>query len=222
MKEEKQDNIKMGFFKKVGYSITKIEKYPEMATQGIRKAISYLLKIVAILAIVLCLGTVYQIHIQVRKGIDYLQNEFPDLEYKDGNLQVKNEGEIIIPAENTIFGKVIIDTRELEESQINQYINTITEEGSGIIVLKNNIIVKNTSMTGTVAYKYNEVFNSLGLTEFSKQDIINYANSTAIFSVYFSIFLILFIYAFVMYLISTVLDVVIISIFGHIATLLQK
>ena len=55
--EEKKEEYKelkgMGFFKKVKYSIFNIEKYPELATEGVGKAISYIAKLVVILAIVL-------------------------------------------------------------------------------------------------------------------------------------------------------------------------
>ena len=47
-KEQKnnQEELNMGFLKKIGYSIVKIEKYPNMSAQGLGKAISYLAKIV--------------------------------------------------------------------------------------------------------------------------------------------------------------------------------
>ena len=84
-KRERQE-LKLVFFKKVWYSITKIEKYPDMAAEGFGRAISYLVKIIAILAVILCLGMVYQTHNIIKEGISYLQNEFPEFSYKDGNL----------------------------------------------------------------------------------------------------------------------------------------
>ena len=44
---------KMGFFKKVWYSIIKTEKYPDMAAEGVKKAGEYLIKIVAIVALIM-------------------------------------------------------------------------------------------------------------------------------------------------------------------------
>ena len=49
MEENKTKNIK--FFKKLWYSITKFEKYPEMAAEGIRSAIKYLIIISFIVSI---------------------------------------------------------------------------------------------------------------------------------------------------------------------------
>ncbi len=39
MKEEKEEKIKSNFFKKVYYAMIKIEKYPDMAAEGLRKGI---------------------------------------------------------------------------------------------------------------------------------------------------------------------------------------
>ena len=120
-----QKQTKMGFFKKMWNSITKIEKYPEMAADGVPKAIGYLAKLVLILSAVLCLGTIYQIHSLVKDGVDYLQNDFPDIAYSDGKLDVKSENEIIIPAENSVLGETIINTKDIDEAKQNEYINNI-------------------------------------------------------------------------------------------------
>ena len=56
MNEEEYKPI--GFFKKIWYSVTKIEKYPAMAAEGVGRAISYCCKIMAIIAIVIGAGMV--------------------------------------------------------------------------------------------------------------------------------------------------------------------
>lgn len=220
METEKIENKqpKMGFFKKVWYSITKIEKYPDMAAQGLSKAVSYFLKIVAILAIIISLGTIYQINNIVQNGARYLKDEFPEITYNEGMLTVNSENEITIPKENSIFGTVIINTNELEETQVNQYTNTITEEGKGIVILKDRLIIKNSSISGTVTYNYKETFEPVGIKEFNKQTILNYTTGTNILSVYISLFIVLFIYAFSRYAISILADTLLLSFFGYITT----
>ena len=56
---KKENSLKQGFFKKVWYSITKIEKYPDMAAEGVGRTIGYLAKLVAVFSIVFCLGMMY-------------------------------------------------------------------------------------------------------------------------------------------------------------------
>ena len=188
----------LGFFKKVKYSIFNIEKYPEMATEGIGNTLSYIAKLVMILAVVLSVWTLYQTYQMINEGTSYLENEFPDFSYSDGTLTVDSEEAIII--ENEQFGKIIVDTNTDSEETINQYLNQINEYGTGALILKNRAVLKNITMIGEVSYNYQESFNSINLTEFSKQDVVNYVQNGEINSLYFSVFISWFIYSFAMYL----------------------
>ena len=215
--EEKKEEYKevkgMGFFKKVKYSIFNIEKYPEMATEGIGNTLSYIAKLVMILAVVLSVWTLYQTYQMINEGTSYLENEFPDFSYSDGTLTVDSEEAIII--ENEQFGKIIVDTNTDSEERINQYLNQINEYGTGALVLKNRAVLKNITMIGEVSYNYQESFNSINLTEFSKQDVVNYVQNGEINSLYFSVFISLFIYSFAMYFINTLWYAIIIGIVGY-------
>lgn len=221
--ENKEENsLKIGFFKKVWYAITKIEKYPDMAAEGFGKTIGYLAKIVAIFSIVFCLGMMYQTHNMIQEGVNYLKDEFPEFSYQDGILKVESEQEIIISEEDSFVGKTIIDTKVEDEQKINQYINTITESGEGLIILKDRILIKNEAVAGTISYNYKDTFEPIGLKTFSKEDVIQYANSSKVVTLYISLFITIFIYAFTMYLLTTVSDAVLLSFFGYITTLLAR
>ena len=217
-----EKELKIGFFKKVWYSITKIEKYPNMATQGVKESMFYLAKIVIILSIIISLGIIYQTSSLIKEGVNYLQNEFPEFSYKDGILNVESENEIVISEDNSVVGKTIINTKVEDEQTINKYIQDITDSGDGIIILKDKVIIKNPAGVGTNTYVYNEVLQSMGISEFTKQDVINYANSTQIISLYASIFLTIFIYSFIIYLLSILSNVILLSCFGYITTLLAR
>lgn len=230
VKEEKKENPKnnykdelnMGFFKKVKYSIVNIEKYPNMAAQGLGKAISYLAKIIAILAIVVCLGTIYQTHNLIGEGVDYLQNSFPEFSYKDGTLDVESDNPITISAEDSVAGETIIDTKTEDENVINDYTNKVTNAGGGIIVLKDRVIVKNASIAGTISYSYKDTFEPMEITEFNKQTVIDYVHSSRIISLYVSVFLTIFMYAFVMYFLGALSDTILLSFFGFFTAWLAK
>ena len=62
----------------------------------------------------------------------------------------------------------------------------------------------------------------MGITEFTKQDVINYTKGSLMISLYISLFVTLFIYAFVMYFLNTISYVFMISIFGYLASLIAK
>lgn len=222
MSEEKEEKTKIGFFQKVWNSITKIEKYPDMAAEGLGKAFTYICKIVAILAIILCLGMVYQTHQILQEGIQYLQNEFPEFSYKDGILEVSSEERLTISEDDSYIGRTIIDTKTEEEQVINQYINEVNKAGSGIIILKDKVILKNGAVAGTINYNYNELLEQMGIHEFAKQNVIDYANSSQIITLYVSIFITIFIYSFIMYLLTTLSNAVFLSIFGYLTTWMAR
>ena len=215
--EEKKEEYKelkgLGFFKKVKYSIFNIEKYPELATEGIGKALTYIAKLVVILAVVLSVWTLYQTYQMIDEGTNYLENEFPDFSYSDGTLTVDSQEALIF--DNEQFGKIIVDTNTDSEENINQYLNQINKYGIGALVLKNRVVLKNITMIGEVSYNYQESFNSVNLTEFNKQDVVNYVQNGGINSLYFSVFISLFIYSFSMYFINTLWYAMIIGIVGY-------
>lgn len=224
MKEEQEEKKikKENFFDKVWNSIVKIEKYPAMAAEGFGKAIMYISKIVAILSVVIGLGMMYQAYQVVEEGVNYLQNEFPDFSYKDGVLDIKTDEIIRISEDDSFVGYTIIDTKTEDEQTINKYINEVEQYGSGMIILKNRVILKNGAVAGTINYNYQEITTQMKLTEFSKQDVINYAKSSQIINLYVSIFLTIFIYSFLMYLLTTLSNAVLLSAFGFMATWLAR
>ena len=210
-----------GFFKKLYYSIIKIERYPEMAAEGLPKAISYLIKLIAIFAVISCLGTIYQLNNLLKEGVEYLKESFPEFSYQDGTLKVESN-EALIYEETPQFGKVIVDTIEENEEKINEYINAITDAGDGAIILKNRIIIKTQSVMGTANYNYQEIFGQIGLNSFNKQDVINFINSSQIINLYINVFIMIFIYTFVIYFFNILTYIVFISLFGCIANIITK
>ena len=220
--EQTEEIIKTNFFKRLWYSIFKIEKYPDMAAEGLKRALGYLVKIVMLFILIISVGMIYQTHILMQKGINYLKNEIPEFTYKDGILNMASETEIKINLEKLPIGEVIIDTNTDDEQKVNQYINEVTENGEGIIVLKDKLIVKNSSIVGTINYSYKDTFEQMKINEFNKQDVINYANGAGMLRLYASLFLSIFVYLFIMYFLTTISNVVLLSVFGFITTLFAK
>lgn len=211
---QEMKQLKKRFFKKLWYSITKIEKYGEMAAEGVPRALSYLLKLTLIIAIVFGLGTVYQTNKVIKDTSNIINEKVENFNYKDGILETGNQEEIII--ESTDFGKIIINTKTEDTEKINNYINSFNNE-TGIILLKDKMVITGVSAS-TVTYNYQDILKSLQITEFSKQSVIDTINGNQMFTFYISLFLTMLIYAVAMYLMSILWNTVILSIFGYIAT----
>lgn len=214
-----QEN-KISFIKKVYNSIIKIEKYPEMAAQGLPKAIKYLIQLIIIFSIIVSIFNIYNINKIVKETGKYIENEIPDFSYSQGELKINSEDVITKQIEE--FGNIIIDTNYNEEGKVSSYINELQSQKSGIILLKDKIIVKTDVMDATINYSYSDLLSGTGINEFTKQELINYINSTQMLNIYIGIFLILVIWAFSLYLINTLVNVIAISIFGYIVSLIIK
>lgn len=78
------------------------------------------------------------------------------------------------------------------------------------------------TVTGSIIYNYQEMLGNMQITEFTKQDIVNYINSSQIYSLYLSFGLTLFVYSFVMYLLTTLWYIILISVFGYITAWILK
>ena len=83
------------------------------------------------------------------------------------------------------------------------------------------MIIKS-SLTSPVEYKYQDLLKSLKITEFDKQSFIDTINSNKMIVFYISLFLALLLYSFITYLLSILWNVVILSIFGVMATWFAK
>lgn len=219
IKEENKE-LKKGFFKKVWYSIQKIEKYSELSAEGLKRAITYLLELTLIIAIVTALATIYKTNAKVKQIAEYINTEIPELTYSNETLKV--ESEEVITDEKEEFGKIVIDTNTDDEQQINQYINEANNQENEVIVLKNKIILKQAGITGTTSYEYKDLFGQMGITEFNKQELIEDITGKNVFNLYTTLFLSLVIYSFIISLTNTLFYIIILSMVGHLATTILK
>ena len=219
-KTEQDKELKKGFFKKLWYSIDKIEKYSELSAEGFGRAIKYLVILVMLLALISSAATVYRTSLEVKDIARYIDEKAPELTYSNELLIVNSETPII--DENESFGKVIVDTNTDSEETINQYINEVQDNESAVIILKNKLILKEAGIQGTINYNYNELFDGMGITEFNKQDLVEYLSGSSMMSLYLNLLLVLFIYAFTIYLINTLFYVIVISIFGYLTTIILR
>ena len=221
-KESEVENkeLKKGFFKKVWYSIDKIEKYAELSAEGLKSALKYLAILILVIGVIAAASTIYKTSLVVNKISQYIDQKVPNLTYSENTLKVENSEAII--DENEEFGKIIIDTNTNDEQQINKYVSDVKDEENAVIILKNKLILKTSGVSESANYNYEDLFGQMGITEFNKQQLIDYLTGSTMFKYYANLFLTLFIYAFAVYLINTLFYIIIISMVGFLATMILK
>lgn len=217
--EETTKTLKKGFFKKVWYSIFKLERYGEMSAEGLSRAIRYLVQISLIIAVVVSAGVLYKIDEKAQKGSTFLENEVGNFTYKDGILQLEEDK--VVRAPSSTIGEVIIDTKIETQEEINQYLNSI-EGNVGILILKDKFIIKSGSNGDNVEYKYSTLLDGIGIKQIDKQGVLDYINGSNKMNLYAQAFFIICVYAFISTIISIIINTILLSLFGWLATWFAK
>ena len=200
--------------KKVWYSITKFERYPEMATEGVGKAFGYLTWFMFMFAIILSVCFMIKFVGLTRQGIDFLDKNFNEITYSEGVLNL----DTVNKSATTELGNVIVNTEELTEEQIKELENKKSLKDVEIIWLKECVIVKYNEGIARIYYK--DILDNFEIKSFDKAKIINFVNEQLNGPKIYIVFLITgTIYLFIGYFIKTLLDVLILSLFGMITTL---
>lgn len=213
---EQNKTKKIGFFKKVWYSITKFERYPEMATEGVGSAFAYLAKLMLIFSAILVIGMIYNLNQTPQQGMKYVDENFEEINYKDGILQVKPVNDKVSKTESE-RGTMIIDT-ETEDSQvIQEYEKDIRSAKIGIVWLKNKVIIYNDGVEE--GYYYNDTLSQFNISEFQKSDIMDLVSNNNIYIIYGLVGVLV---TFAMYFIVTLIDILVLSAFGLITMYLTK
>ena len=221
--KENNDNIntgkelKKGFFKKVWYSIDKIEKYSELSAEGFRSAMKYAFILILIIAFFAGIATTYKNAQEVKNMAKIIEEKAPEFTYKDSKLTVDSQNVINEDDEN--YGKIIIDTNTEDEKTISQYVSEITNsENGGVVILKNKIIMKQTTENTAESYNYEDLAKEAGITEFNRAELINYLNGKGMYNVYTNLFLTLFVYAIIIYAFNALAYIILISLIGYITS----
>ena len=199
---------------KFWYSSTKFEKYPEMAAEGVGKAFLYLAWLIFMFAIILAIGLTIRFHGIAKEEIKALDKEFSEINYKDGILQVSTENQEF----SSNFGNLIINTDEITDEQIKKYEDS-TSNKPQFIWLRDKVIVK--FENNKLNYYYKDILDNFGLKEFNKIDLINLLSSkldSPQIYIFFMIAMIL--YAFIAYFISTLIEILVLSVFGALTSLI--
>lgn len=205
---------KTNFFKEALKSIKDLDKYEDFATELPKNAFKYLLKLVLIFCVIICVFYTYKIVQNVNGIYNNLKEILPDFSYSQETITIDTENPIVIEEYKDTFGKITIDTNGyLEDYEQDKY--------TGILLLKDKCVILSNSGIGQVL-NYSEIFNSYNITEFTKQDVVNYVESINIVSLYGSVYFVIFIYLFIIYFITIFMDVLLLAVLAYLVSRISK
>ena len=227
--KEREGVVNINFFKKVWYSITKFEQYPAMATEGLPRAIKYLLTLMIAVTIFVMIGSLMQMKQTIDNLSQYIEQNIPDFTITDGKVDMNIEQPIKIEdIQYSGIDKIIINPLAETTEQKEQSENDETIVGVTIFFFKDEIILKSKIDDNHVTkqnYTYGEfVSNYTGenISTFNKTQLVDYLNSQGMTKYYVRYGLSAFVYLFLINLIYALLDALEIAILGWFTTTLAR
>ncbi len=227
--KEREGVVNINFFKKVWYSITKFEQYPAMATEGLPRALKYLLTLMVAVTIFIMIGSLMQMKQTIDKLSQYIEQNIPDFTITDGKVDMNIEQPIKIEdIQYSGIDKIIINPLAETTEQKEQSENDETIVGVTIFFFKDEIIIKSKIDDDHVTkqnYTYGEfVSNYTGenISTFNKTQLVEYLTSQGMTKYYVRYGLSAFVYLFLINLIYALLDALEIAILGWFTTTLAR
>jgi len=222
METNKIKPIKLGFFKKFGYSIAKVSKYKDMREEGVLRAIKYFFDLLFIICILLAVIFSGIQRAKFNEMIYHLNDILPDVILKDSKLSFKDtKDEVVIEDEQVkqnLGSIIVINPNISKEEALKKYNEKTTEQLNCMVFLSEEYLViyniydpESDSDAGTISQKYSDTISKY-LTdterEYNQKDVTAYLqqrySQSYYFGSYFIVYFInlLFIYAIYILLIS--------------------
>ena len=214
---------KIGFFKRIKMAIFNLEKYSIFANEKFSKALKYLFLLVLIATIILAVASTIELSKEAGKLIDYVKSdEVPNFEIKDGKLEADGK---LDSYDKEYNARLIVDTtKDLEKEKINEYKKEVNDANYSVILLNDKIIYRfDATLNEGYETTYNNVTSMFGIGDITKDKLAkDYLNSDNLFKLK----MVLFLYAFMTILLLNIMtlleDIIIIGLFGWIASKIAK
>lgn len=201
----KKTKDEIPFYKKVLISIKDFEKYEMFAKENVGQAVIYLLKIMAIFSVLITVLSVCTFSKNLNNVMQKFDENVDSLSYTEGSVIINDNEKTEINDFDDSIGKVIIDTSELSDEQLQQYKNEINERGTGAIILRDKVIVINQKISALAESDYETMLKTYSIESLDKQTILDYYNKNYV-SIYIAITLLMFAYMFAIYTINVLID----------------
>lgn len=214
---------KQGFFKSIKNSIFNFDSYQDFALEEMKRGIFYFLKLAILFSVIIAIVfSVLQVVVTIPNAKNFIASDIPDFSYSNGILDVKSDETVTI---DNIADQVLIiaDTKDLDETKINEYKDKINLYDIGVLVLKDKVYLKNSyAGTGLQEIPMSDIGSIYGKNKFTKQDIVNDINSINMISLCISLAFTVFLGFFITYLIMSILDIIILALLSNIVAMLLR
>ena len=200
-----------------------------MATEGISRAIRYLIILTAIVAVFSVVGSILKVNKQIWKVSEYIEQNVPDFTFEDGKVSMNLEEPIILTETGyNAIEKVVIDPSAENSEDKEKEKNDEIVPGVTIFFFKDQIVLNNKiddDNIQTQEYTYNEFITNYTkeeITNFNKSELIDYMRSSRMNNFYEKYSITIFTGLFLTGIIYAFLDTLRVALFGWITAVIAK
>ena len=213
-----ENQEKLGFFKRLKIAIFNLEDYGMFLGEPLSKAIKYLLLLTLLTSIILSLVSTFLFYRMGDRALNYVKNELPDFSYENGELKFNDRVEAY-DAENEF--RLFIDTGDdAYNKKLEEYKSKLYEDDYGLMLFKEKALI--IYKDETFEEQYSTFSNNYGLNIKDKESLLNEFNKVSLEKIVLLYFIISLLASFITGIISIILDLIVIALFGYLAATFCK
>ena len=212
-----EKEIRLSFFRRLKMSIFDFDKYHIIASEGLGRAMMYLVKLMVLFAIIMSASTMIRFSQLLDQGIDYVKNNVPNFYFQDNKFNLDSQDDVSIENHEYMDFKVILTNSETySEDKIKDF------DGLAIVFTKNHILIKQQNSTSILTQNYEELSDTIDFNSINKDYLINMTQGENAYTIMANIFAVVFITTFLTYFLTAILDTIALSLLGFIVSRLIR
>ena len=212
-----EKEIRLSFFRRVKMSVFDFDKYHIIASEGLGRAIMYLVKLILVFALVLSIATIIKFSQLLDKATEYISNNVPNFYFENNQFVLDSTEDVKIENhEYTDFLIILTNSENYSEDEIRDF------DGIVLTFTKNNLLFKQQNSTSIINKSYEELNNTIDISQINKEYLVNMTKGENAYTILANIFAVIFISTFLTYFLTSVLDTIALSLLGFIVSRLIR
>lgn len=212
-----EKEIRLSFFRRVKMSVFDFDKYHIIASEGLGRAIMYLVKLILVFALVLSIATIIKFSQLLDKATEYISNNVPNFYFENNQFVLDSTEDVKIENhEYTDFLIILTNSENYSEDEIRDF------DGIVLTFTKNNLLFKQQNSTSIINKSYEELNNTIDISQINKEYLVNMTKGENAYTILANIFAVIFISTFLTYFLTSILDTIALSLLGFIVSRLIR
>lgn len=211
---------KDSFFKNLVTSIKDFDKYINFVGEGFKKSFIYLVKLISIFSLIVGIISVYDYSKKLNTIEKAIDEKISNMSYENNIMSINNNEKTEIDTIEDLVGRIIIDTSDLTDEQIENYKEELKSQKKSILLLKDKMILKYQTKQELGEQKYSDLLKNEAVS-INKDSLVKYYKDN-LANIYVYVGLSSFSAMFITYILSSLEYCLLLTIIAYIVALLIK